>query len=331
MLKVERCVEFSALRVLLMVAESDTLTQAGDKLGITQSAVSQALKQLELQMGVELVIRRSRPLGLTPAGRVMRRYARQILADMQRMHTDVQMASSQGLNKLRLGLIDSFADAAGPQMLEKLMPLAEQLSLRTGLVGSLKEALLEREIDMLLTSDPMQEQTELVQQPVLRDPFVLVVAEQHQACAGSVAELAQALPFISYNRQLRLGNLAQLIARRLGLELSARYELDNTSTLLRFVQQGHGWAFTTATCLMQNPALLEGVRILPVTPGSHSRDISLLSRRGEFTEQSAQVAQICREIYSQQLVPPLLARAPWLADQAYAMTDAPHRTESDLN
>lgn len=332
MLKAERCVEFSALRVLLMVAESDTLTQAGDKLGITQSAVSQALKQLELQMGVELVVRRSRPLRLTPAGRVMRRYARQILADMQRMHTDVQMASSQGLSKLRLGLIDSFADAAGPQLLEQLMPLAEQLSLRTGLVGSLKEALLEREIDMLLTSDPMQEQTELAQQPVLRDPFVLVVAEQHQAtAAGSVAELSHTLPFISYNRQLRLGSLTQLVARRLGLELSARYELDSTSTLLRFVQQGHGWAFTTATCLMQNPALLEGVSILPITPGSHAREISLLSRQGEFTEQCLQVAQICRDIYSQQLVPPLLARAPWLAEQACAIAPTPQRADPDLN
>ncbi len=330
MLKAERCVEFSALRVLLIVAESETLTQAGDKLGVSQSAVSQALKQLELQMGVELVVRRSRPLRLTPAGRVMRRYARQMLADMQRMHTDVQMASSQGLGKLRLGLIDSFADAAGPQIMEQLMPFAEQLSLRTGLVGSLKEALLEREIDMLLTSDPMQEQTELVQQQVLQDPFVLVVAQQHQACAaGSVAALAQALPFIGYNRQLRLGSLTQLIARRLGLELTVRYELDSTSTLLRFVQQGHGWAFTTATCLMQNPALLEGVCILPVTPGSHSREISLLSRRGEFCEQSAQVAQICREIYSQQLVPPLLAQAPWLAGQACAIGDVPATESTD--
>ena len=324
MLKPEKFVEFSALRILLTVAESETLTQAGEKLNITQSAVSQALKQLESQLGAELVVRRSRPLKLTPSGRVLRKYARKLFADMQRMHADVQMASSHGLGKLRLGLIDSFADAAGQQILERLMPFAEQLTLRTGLVAPLKEALLERDIDMLLTSDPMQDHPELSMQPILRDPFVLLVAEQHLPEHGSnVAELAQSLPFISYNRQLRLGSLTQLIGRRIGVELPIRYELDSTTTLLRFVQQGHGWAFAPATCLMQNPALLQGVRILPIEPGSHARYICLLSRSGEFGELPLQVAQICRDIYTQQLVPQLPPSAPWLLEQAYAIEELP--------
>lgn len=324
MLKPEKSVEFSALRILLTVAESETLTQAGEKLNITQSAVSQALKQLESQLGAELVVRRSRPLKLTPSGRVLRRYARKLFADMQRMHADVQMASGHSLSKLRLGMIDSFADAAGQQILEMLMPVADQLTLRTGLVAPLKEALLERDIDMLLTSDPMQDHPELTMQPVLRDPFVLLVAEHHTELSGStVMELVQSLPFIAYNRQLRLGSLTQLIARRIGVELPTRFELDNTTTLLRFVQQGHGWAFAPVTCLLQNPALLQGVKILPIDQGNHARYICLLSRRGEFGDLPQQVVQICQEIYTQQLVPQLPASAPWLQDQAYAIDELP--------
>jgi len=324
MLKQEKFVELSALRIFTLVAESETLTQAAEKLGITQSAVSQALKQLESQMGVELVVRRSRPLKLTPSGRVMRRYAHSLLEDHQRMHAAVGMASEQGLSKLRLGLIDSFADAAGQQILEQLMPFAEQLTLRTGLVGSLKEALLERDIDMLLTSDPMQDHPELEMLPILRDPFVALVAESQIGNAEvEIAELSQRLPFIGYNRQLRLGSLTQLIARRLGIELRVRCELDSTPTLLRFVQNGHGWAFAPATCLMQNPALLQGVRIVPIQPGSHARYICLLARKGEFGELPQQIAQICRDIYSQQLVPQLPLAAPWLAEQAYPIEELP--------
>ncbi|WP_051559787.1 LysR family transcriptional regulator [Marinobacterium jannaschii] len=324
MLKQEKFVELSALRIFTVVADSETLTQAAEKLGITQSAVSQALKQLETQMNVELVVRRSRPLKLTASGRVMRRYARSLLEDHQRMHAAVGMASEQGLAKLRLGLIDSFADAAGQQILEQLMPFAEQLTLRTGLVGPLKEALLERDIDMLLTSDPMQDHPELEMLPILRDPFVALVAEKHlPQCGESVIQLAANLPFISYNRQLRLGGLTQLIARRLGIELPIRYELDSTTTLLRFVQNGHGWAFAPATCLMQNPMLLQGVRILPVEPGSHARYICLLARKGEFGDLPRQIARICRDIYSQQLVPQLPVAAPWLAEQAYPIEELP--------
>ena len=324
MLKSEKSVEFSALRILLTVAESETLTQAGEKLNISQSAVSQALKQLESQLGAELVVRRSRPLKLTASGRVLRRYARKLFTDMQRMYADVQMASGHNLSKLRLGMIDSFADAAGQQILESLIPFADQLTLRTGLVAPLKEALLERDIDMLLTSDPMQDHPELTMQPVLRDPFVLLVAEQHiQASGSTVTELVQSLPFIGYNRQLRLGSLTQLIARRIGVELPIRYELDNTTTLLRFVQQGHGWAFAPVTCLLQNPALLQGVKLLPIESGNHARYICLLSRRGEFGELPQQVVQICQDIFTQQLVPQLQTTAPWLQGQTYAIDELP--------
>lgn len=324
MLKSEKFFEFSALRILLTVAESETLTQAGEKLNISQSAVSQALKQLESQVGAELVVRRSRPLKLTASGRVLRRYARKLFADMQRMQADVQMASGHSLSKLRLGMIDSFADAAGQQILERLIPFADQLTLRTGLVSPLKEALLERDLDMLLTSDPMQDHPELTMQPVLRDPFVLLVAEHHVQISGStVSELVQSLPFISYHRQLRLGGLTQLIARRIGVELPIRYELDNTTTLLRFVQQGHGWAFAPVTCLLQNPALLQGVKLLPIESGNHARYICLLSRRGEFGELPQQVVQICQDIFTQQLVPQLQTTAPWLQGQTYAIDELP--------
>ena len=158
--------------------------------------------------------------------------------------------------------------------------------------------------------------------PILRDPFVLLVAEKHvRKCGSSAAELAQTLPFIGYNRLLRLGSLTQLIGRRIGVELPIKFELDSTTTLLRFVQNGHGWAFAPATCLLQNPALLEGVRVLPIEPGSHARYICLLSRKGEFEELSTQVAQICRDIYNNELVPQLPAE--WLQQQAYAIEELP--------
>ena len=207
---------------------------------------------------------------------------------------------------------------------QPLVQLDDQALLKMTLQRHPQLQMLERDIDMLLTSDPMQDHPELTMQPVLRDPFVLLVAEHHTELSGStVLELVQSLPFIAYNRQLRLGSLTQLIARRIGVELPTRFELDNTTTLLRFVQQGHGWAFAPVTCLLQNPALLQGVKILPIDQGNHARYICLLSRRGEFGDLPQQVVQICQEIYTQQLVPQLPASAPWLQDQAYAIDELP--------
>lgn len=319
-MKLDKFSELSALRVFVAVAEAGTLTQAADKLGVTQSAVSQTIKQMEQRMEVDLLARRSRPLKLTACGSVMYEYAKRLVDETQQMYLAVRMVSDRGIGKLRLGLIDSIADAAGQHILEKLIPFADHLTLRTGLVVPLNDALLQRDIDILLCSEPPEPHPELDVLPILRDPFVLLVADKYADKYGTqVANLARSLPFIGYSRELRLGALIQLVGRRMGVDLPIQYELDSTSTLLRFVQSGHGWAITPATCLLHNPALLQGVRILPVTPGSHARYVCLLSRKDEFGDLPARIADLCRDICTQVLVPQLTGEQPWLGEHIYAV------------
>ena len=76
-MKKTKNIEIGALKIFAAVSNSETLTQAGEQLGITQSAVSQAIKQLEIQTDTQLVITRSRPIKLTPSGQVLKEYARQ--------------------------------------------------------------------------------------------------------------------------------------------------------------------------------------------------------------------------------------------------------------
>ncbi|MEH6443798.1 MAG: LysR family transcriptional regulator [Oceanospirillaceae bacterium] len=324
MLKNEKFTELAALKTFIAIAEAETITQAAERLQITQSAVSQSLKQLEQQLAVPLVVRRSRPTQLTLSGQVLLRYAKSLLGEHQQMVAAVQLASSGGLDQLRLGMIDSFADVAGQLTMQRLASSARKLSLRTGMMAPLKDALLNRDIDILITSDQMQQHPELEVFPVLRDPFVLIVANELLAQTdGTVKGVTTQLPCISYNREMRLGSLTQLIARRIGVEQVLRYELDSTSTLLRFVQSGQGWAFVPIMSLLQNPVLLEGMSILPIEPGSHARYIFVLARREELGELPQQVTQICREIFDQQLVPQLTEREPWLKQEAYSVEDFP--------
>lgn len=324
MLKNEKFAELGALKTFIAIAESETITQAAERLSFTQSAVSQALKQLEQQLAVSLVVRRSRPTQLTLSGQVLLRYAKSLLNEHQQMTAAVQLASNGGLDQLRLGMIDSFADVAGQLTMQRLASCARKLSLRTGMMAPLHEALLSRDIDILITSDQMQQHPELEVHPILRDPFVLIVAtEQLQLTDGTIKGITAQLPCISYNRGMRLGSLTQLIARRIGVEQVLRYELDSTSTLLRFVQSGQGWAFVPILSLLQNPMLLEGVSILPIEPGSHARYIFVLARREELGELPLQVTQICREIFDKQLVPQISENEPWLEQEAFSVDSFP--------
>ena len=172
-------IEIGALKIFAAVSNSESLTQAGEQLGITQSAVSQTIKQLEIQTDTQLVITRSRPIKLTPSGQVLKDYAHQVIEDTQRMLSDVRMASKGGLIPLKVGMVDSFCDVVGVQLMEQLKPFTSKLALRTGLVSPLTQALLNRDLDLLITGDPMDEHPQLQRHPVLRDPFVILVPKKN--------------------------------------------------------------------------------------------------------------------------------------------------------
>lgn len=320
----DREIQFGALKIFAAVADSETLTSAAGKLGVTQSAVSQAISQLEDLTKTDLVVRRSKPIQLTPAGRVMKRYADEILDSARRMFQDISKTSSGDLPKLNIGVVVSFSDVAGQQLMQRVAPIAPQLSLQTGLTMPLSEALLNRKLDVLISSDPLQEHPELECHPLLRDPFIMLVSES--LCKTSVPDLAQLerdAPFVRYAKQTRLGLLTDLVLRRAGIEPAARYEFDNTVALIKTVKSVDGWAIATGLCALQEAALLKGVRALPLMNGGSSRYLSLLARQAELGNTPATIAEICRDICTVDVVPRLLKMMPWLEGEAIVITEAP--------
>ena len=319
----DREVSIGSLRVLVTVAESDTMTGAAHSLGVTQSAVSQAIAQLEEVSGAALVVRHARPIRLTPAGHVMRRHAKKILARRSRMLKDVARAATGDLPRLAIGVIDSFNDVAGAGLVGRLAGVAPQLSLQTGLAMPMTDALLSGDLDLLLSSDPMEDHADLECHPVARDPFVLLVSDGPFASAEvSAAKLADSAPFIRYSRRLRLGKLTDLVLRRLGVSIEAKFEFDSTQALMKTTQASHGWAITTALCLAVQPDV-PGLRTLQLANSANARYLCLVARRGELGETPSDVAGICRSLYTEQVVPKVLMRMPWLEGQARAITEAP--------
>jgi DNA-binding transcriptional LysR family regulator len=119
-------IQFGALRTFAVVAESKTLTDAATRLGITQSAVSQAVAQFEEITATSLLVRRSRPIKLTPSGQTLNVHAKKILADTRQMLAAVQQDSNAGLSNLNIGFIDSFGDAVGPQIVDNWISLQQE-------------------------------------------------------------------------------------------------------------------------------------------------------------------------------------------------------------
>lgn len=93
------------LEFFIALARERHFGHAAESCGITQPTLSAAVKQLEGHLGVPLVNRGSRYLGLTPEGERVLEWARRIVADARAMRQDVS-ARRQGLNgHLRIAVI----------------------------------------------------------------------------------------------------------------------------------------------------------------------------------------------------------------------------------
>ncbi|MEC7670732.1 MAG: LysR family transcriptional regulator [Pseudomonadota bacterium] len=149
-------IEFRHLRTIKAIHESGGLARAADQLNITQSALSHQIKGLEDQAGVELFVRRSKPMRLSPAGLRLLRLAQQVLPQVEALQ-----AEFDGLRKGSSGRMHIAIECHA--CFEWLFPVLEafrkdwpdvDVDIRPGLAFDALPALLKEEVDLVVSSDP---------------------------------------------------------------------------------------------------------------------------------------------------------------------------------
>ncbi|MDF0750890.1 LysR family transcriptional regulator [Marinobacter sp. 71-i] len=316
------------LSTFVTIAESQSLTDAANRLSVTQSAISQSLKQLEGMVGAELIVRRTRPVQLTATGQVLKRSADTILADLRRLNVQLRSAAEMNLVQCRLGLVTSCSEVFGSRLIARLSSRIERLALRSGMTPTLMQAFLDREIDILVSSEPMHDVEGLERVQLCRDPMLAAIpttmlegvkTEVNHGGRGRLESLLQSEPLIRYGRNTHIGALSEVTMRRMRLQTNVRYETDDTHTLMSFVQDGHGWAILSGLCLAQVLYRTEGVRFIELDASRHARELYLLAREGEMGDIPSQVAESTRTLLRKDIVPDLAVHAPWLNEEHFAI------------
>lgn len=95
--------ELRHLRTVEAVARHRSLTKAGEELFLTQSAVSQQIRRLEDELGVDVFHRTSRRVELTAEGRVILGYAQRALSEVDRLHDELEQITGLLSGELRIG------------------------------------------------------------------------------------------------------------------------------------------------------------------------------------------------------------------------------------
>ena len=148
-----------SIKYFLAVAEYRNFTRAGEHLFITQSALSHHIAELEAELETKLFTRTTRSVTLTPAGEIMHRSAKELIALLDRITDDIKKADSGVSGELVIGhLMGPFKEILPEvtRIFQLRYPDVEIRYVRKN-SGPLSESFLRGEVDVIFSMTPFFE------------------------------------------------------------------------------------------------------------------------------------------------------------------------------
>ena len=244
--------DLRSIRAFVRVAELGSITRASRELGIVQPALSRHIQRIEIELGVQLLIRMPRGVQLTLEGRRVLQHSRRILHEVAQATSTLAIAA-ECAGRVTVGLSPTLAPLLSPGIIERCtlgfpavtLKICEQFTRR--LIGDM----LNGHFDIaLLTNPPPSRAFAMV--PVLTEPMVVVAGPQQRGIAPalSLEELANTPLLISEGfRALVEDQLAPY-----GVTLRVAVEIDAIEAIRRMVIAGLGASILPLSAVREDVA-----------------------------------------------------------------------------
>ena len=195
-------IDIRQLRYFLAVAAERSFTQGARRLNMAQAPLSKRIQELEEELSVQLFDRESRPISLTPAGRLLQEEALRVVRGLDQLHATMRRFIAAERPRFVIGLVPSTLYGRLPEIIARLreemlgvdIVLAEMDSLDQ--VAALKDGRIDVGFDRIIVDDPL-----IVHMILREEPLVAALPDGHELLIrGSGVGLAEisALPLIIY-------------------------------------------------------------------------------------------------------------------------------------
>ena len=240
------------LRVFVAVSRYGSFSRAGESIGLSQSAVSHSMKELEAEMGVRLLDRTTREVALTDAGLRLANRVEPLLDELHAMLLDTRSFGTQHNGRVRIASSQTISAQLMPQCIASgalqypdirvlLRDQAQQLVL-----NSVRNA----EVDFGIVIDP-GENTDLDCEAILHEPFLMMCREDHPLAALPEVKWqalnGQKLVLQDYASGSRILIDGALKAQKVKAEIVQ--EIGHPATLFPMVEAGIGISVIPALAL----------------------------------------------------------------------------------
>ncbi len=230
------------LKLIVAVTEEKSVTRAGERLHLTQSALSHQLHDIEERLGTQLFLRLNKRMTPTQAGERLLSAARQVLEDLKRVEDDIARMASHKQGALRLSTECYTCYHWLPDVLKEFNNKFPDVEVRIILEATRQpiQALLNGALDLAIVSRAPRDK-QLRYQPLFKDEFVAVMKPDHPLAARPYL---RARDFADQHLFLYVepkeSTLFQLILNPAGVTPARVSQVQLTEAILEMVKAGLG-------------------------------------------------------------------------------------------
>lgn len=278
--------ELRQLKYFVKSAEYLNFSVAAKHLYITQSTLSQQIKQLEYELGFELFLRNSRHISLTEAGEEFLPFARKTILDaedgVQRLH-DLQHVKT---GTLRVGVTYSLSTVLTEGLISfmKTFP-GIKLEIFYKTVDELLMLLREHKVDFILSYKPLSDAPDVDSMPLFENTLALVVSKEHPLASCKKIKLSElsGKPLILPSKGLQARTMLDKLVDGKNIELVYKLELNETNILLQMVATGNYATILSTSAVFGKTRF----KAIPLDEPGNVMEASLLRLEGAYQKSAA--------------------------------------------
>ena len=288
----------SHFKVIRDIAQTSSISRAAEMNGISQSAASQLVRQLEKQLRVELLDRTKRPLQLTAAGKLYASASRDIVRRYGEMESQLEALRKELAGTVRVASIYSTGLYQMARMKERFEERYAQANIHLDYMRPDKvyQAVREDRADLGLVSYPNPGKN-LTAIPWRSERMVLVCHPAHRLARKRSLKPAdlEGEEFVSFDPDLSIRKVLDRFFREQGVHRKVVLEFDNIQMIKEALTIGSGISILPERTV-RHEAIEGRLVTLPVEAEGLVRPVGIIHRRGKkFSPAAAQFLDFLRE------------------------------------
>lgn len=268
------------LEYFCAVSRYHSITQAAQKLYVTQPAISNAIRELEKEFSVNLFLRSKNHLVLTKEGELFYQKANELLTHMEQVSSQLYDLGRQ-VTPIRIGIPPLLSTIFFPDLLIRFQEQYPDIPVELFEYGSIRAASMVEDdmLDLALVNMHFHDIDKLNSYKILTDYIVFCVSKKHSLAKEKEVsiEMLKDENLIMYNTDSVQNTSLNALFESLGIKPNIIMHASQLYTINNFILNDLGGAFLYSS-LIKNVPKLVGV---PVTP-SIEQDIGLVWKKGKY-------------------------------------------------